>query len=135
LNLSSAQGAPYNAIIRNNHFLLDQGTAPTGSSAAIYLCGNNNDFTDNEVKVGTGWFPVWLKAFYNSSFTGNTINDTRSSPPESGNMVVLEGTASIIVTGNTSQNGSTSNPVIYESAYGGATNVNNTISGNTFQHN
>ena len=132
LSFGSASGDPYGAIIRNNHFILDQGTATVGHFEAVRLSGTGNTFSGNEIMVSGGWFPMRLIDLSNSTITGNSIHDSRTSALD---MVVLEWTKNLTITGNTLEGHWTTNPLIYQSAYGGATNVNNTIANNTFLHN
>jgi hypothetical protein len=130
LGCGSGSGYSYGAIIRNNRFILDEDTFTVDDRApAIGLGGTTMTFSGNIINVNAGWFPMRLDELTDSTITGNSIHDSRTSAID---MMVLEWTKNLTITGNTLTCGWTTDPRIYESAYGGSTNTNNTIANNTF---
>jgi hypothetical protein len=130
----SSSGSSDSINISDNLFLLDEdnGITTSESANAVLIGGSNVTFHGNTMSVSQGWFPIYMQGISDSFFTDNTIHDLRANPPEYPNMVVLENSDTVVVTGNTLHGEGPGDPVIYESTYGGATNVGNTLTPNTF---
>ena len=131
INVFGSQGVPASGyVIRNNFFALnvDNGITP-GSRSMVLLAGNDHVFTGNTITTNQGSTVLELQHSTNSTITGNTLNELRStSTPWA---LQIYNVTDATVRGNTFKTAATTNPVINFSG----TNTANTITDNVFRHN
>lgn len=131
LTVEESQGVDTSGyVIRNNVFALyvDNGITP-GTYSMVLLRGSNHVFTGNTITTNSGSTVLELEHSSNSTITGNTLNELRSSNTPWA-MQIWNVTGATI-SGNTFRTAATTDPVIHHSG----TNSNNTLSGNVFPHN